>query len=200
ELGAVLIERRRGFVERLGVRAVARHGRLGGGDERLEVSYVCAVGDGDERVAMRRALEARRAEEIRRATTLVGPHRDDLRLTINGVDMRMFGSRGQHHTAALSLRLAEALAAVVGPRRAKQGAVLEAWPEVVGASHARHTWIAGLRGSVLVVTTDLPALSYELGLRRAALVGALNRKAGGPAIDEIEIILCPPGGSPAGER
>ena len=107
ELGAVLIERRRGFVERLGVRAVARHGRLGGGDERLEVSYVCAVGDGDERVAMRRALDARRAEEIRRATTLVGPHRDDLGLTINGVDVRTFGSRGQHHTAALSLRLAE---------------------------------------------------------------------------------------------
>ena len=107
ELGAVLIERRRGFVERLGVRAVARHARLGGGDERLEVSYVCAVGDGDERVGMRRALEARRAEEIRRATTLVGPHRDDLRLTINGVDVRTFGSRGQHHTAALSLRLAE---------------------------------------------------------------------------------------------
>jgi len=38
---------------------------------------------------------------------LVVPHRDDLRLTINGVDVRMFGSRGQHHTAALSLRLAE---------------------------------------------------------------------------------------------
>jgi DNA replication and repair protein RecF len=107
ELGGVLIERRRSFVERLGVRAVARHVRLGGGDERLEVAYVCAVGNGDERVAMRRALEARRGEEIRRGTTLVGPHRDDLRLTINGVDVRMFGSRGQHHTVALSLRLAE---------------------------------------------------------------------------------------------
>ena len=96
--------------------------------------------------------------------------------------------------------LAEALASVVGPRRAKQAAVLEAWPEVVGAAHARHAHVAGLRGKVLVVTTDLPALSYELGLRREALVGALNRKAGGPAIDGIEIVLCPPGGSAVGDR
>lgn len=106
-LGAVLVERRRRFVERLAARAVARHERLGGGDERLEVAYIGAVGPGDEREALRRALEARRGEEFRRGTTLVGPHRDDLRLTINGVDVRMFGSRGQHHTVALSLRLAE---------------------------------------------------------------------------------------------
>jgi DNA replication and repair protein RecF len=107
ELGAALVERRREFVARLSARAAARHARLGGGDERLEVSYVCAVGEGDERAAMGRALELRRSEELRRGTSLVGPHRDDLRLTINGVDLRTFGSRGQHHTAALSLRLAE---------------------------------------------------------------------------------------------
>ena len=114
----------------------------------------------------------------------------------------MFGPGRWSRTRVFRVRdlLAEALASVVGPRRAKQAAVLEAWPEVVGASHARHTRIAGLRGSVLVVTTDLPALSYELGLRRAALVGALNQRAGGPAIDAIEIVLCPPGGSPAGEE
>jgi DNA replication and repair protein RecF len=39
---------------------------------------------------------------------LVGPHRDDLQITINGVDLKTFGSRGQQHTAALSLRLGEA--------------------------------------------------------------------------------------------
>jgi predicted nucleic acid-binding Zn ribbon protein len=95
--------------------------------------------------------------------------------------------------------LGDALASLVGPRRAKQAAVLEAWPEVVGTSRARHTQVAGIRGKVLVVTTDLPALSYELGLRREALVGALNQKAGGPTIDEIEIVLCPPGASAAGD-
>ncbi len=92
--------------------------------------------------------------------------------------------------------LTDALVSLVGPRRARQAAVLEAWPEVVGAPHARHTRVAGVRGSVLVVMTDLPALSYELGLRRRALVEALNRKAGGPAIDDIEIVPSPPGAAP----
>ena len=42
------------------------------------------------------------------AQSLVGPHRDDLRLTVGGLDVGQFGSRGQVRTAALSLRLAEA--------------------------------------------------------------------------------------------
>ena len=107
ELGAVLVERRRQFIGRLGARAAVRHARLAGGGEHLEISYICMVGEGDERESLARALAARRAEEIQRGTSLVGPHRDDLRLTINGVDVRTYGSRGQHHTAALSLRLAE---------------------------------------------------------------------------------------------
>ncbi len=108
ELGAALIERRRGFVEALARRARARHARIAGGGEELEVTYVCSAGDGDERRALASALAIRRSEELRRGTSLVGPHRDDLRLAINGIDLRTFGSRGQQRTAALSLRLAEA--------------------------------------------------------------------------------------------
>jgi len=107
DLGAVVIERRREFVARLGARAAARHARLAGGEERLQIAYVCAVGEGGDRAALARALAARRQDELRRGASLVGPHRDDLRLTVNGVDLRAYGSRGQHHTAALSLRLAE---------------------------------------------------------------------------------------------
>jgi len=39
--------------------------------------------------------------------TLVGPHRDDLVFLVNGVDMTVFGSRGQQRTVALALRFAE---------------------------------------------------------------------------------------------
>src|SRR5207247_4489461 len=91
----------------LSVRAAERHIRLGGGHERLEVAYVCAAGEGEERRTLARALKIREDEELRRGVSLVGPHRDDLRFAINGVDVRTFGSRGQHHAAALSLRLAE---------------------------------------------------------------------------------------------
>jgi len=49
-----------------------------------------------------------RTREIQMAQTLVGPHRDELRTTIGGVDVSQYGSRGQIRTVALSLRLAEA--------------------------------------------------------------------------------------------
>jgi DNA replication and repair protein RecF len=42
------------------------------------------------------------------AVTVVGPHRDDLRLTLGGVDIARHASRGQARLAALALRIAEA--------------------------------------------------------------------------------------------
>jgi DNA replication and repair protein RecF len=40
---------------------------------------------------------------------VVGPHRDDLLIELDGVDARMYGSRGQQRLLALALRLAEVL-------------------------------------------------------------------------------------------
>ena len=40
-------------------------------------------------------------------TSLVGPHRDDFCLKVDGVDQRVFGSQGDQKTAAIALRLAE---------------------------------------------------------------------------------------------
>lgn len=58
---------------------------------------------------LRMLLEQRRREEIARAMTVTGPHRDDLRFLINGYDAAEYGSRGQQRTIALALKLAEAL-------------------------------------------------------------------------------------------
>jgi len=48
-----------------------------------------------------------RAEEINRGVTTTGPHRDDLRFLGNGLDLGIYGSRGQARTAILALKLAE---------------------------------------------------------------------------------------------
>ncbi|MCB0209346.1 MAG: DNA replication/repair protein RecF [Anaerolineae bacterium] len=48
-----------------------------------------------------------RQEEINRGVTVVGPHRDDFHFLVDGIDMTMYGSRGQQRTAALSTKLAE---------------------------------------------------------------------------------------------
>jgi DNA replication and repair protein RecF len=57
--------------------------------------------------ALARALEGKRALDLRRGLTHAGPHRDDLALTLDGRELRAFGSAGQQRTAAIALRLLE---------------------------------------------------------------------------------------------
>lgn len=57
--------------------------------------------------AFKSHLRRARREEIARGVTVVGPHRDDLHFTVEGVDMTLYGSRGQQRTTALTLKLAE---------------------------------------------------------------------------------------------
>ncbi|HVZ40348.1 MAG TPA: DNA replication/repair protein RecF [Candidatus Kapabacteria bacterium] len=47
------------------------------------------------------------AEEARRGTTLFGAHRDDLRMEVNGGDVRVAASQGQHKTLLIGLKIAE---------------------------------------------------------------------------------------------
>jgi DNA replication and repair protein RecF len=62
--------------------------------------------------AFREALVATAEREHRMGVTVVGPHRDDVRLQLededSGLDLRDYGSGGQRRTAALALRLVEA--------------------------------------------------------------------------------------------
>jgi DNA replication and repair protein RecF len=59
------------------------------------------------RTGMSTTLERTRQEEIGRGMTLIGPHRDDFSFLANGIDLRLYGSRGQNRTAMLSLKLAQ---------------------------------------------------------------------------------------------
>jgi DNA replication and repair protein RecF len=53
------------------------------------------------------ALEMARSAELARASTSVGPHRDDWLIQVNGRDLSSFGSRGQQRSALLALKMAE---------------------------------------------------------------------------------------------
>lgn len=52
-------------------------------------------------------IEQRTFEERRRGSTLVGPHRDDLHLTIDGISVQHYASQGQHKTMLVALKIAE---------------------------------------------------------------------------------------------
>ncbi|WOF24778.1 DNA replication/repair protein RecF [Microbacterium betulae] len=72
------------------------------GDDRQE------GGGGTTQDLFRAALAARRAQEIERGLTLVGPHRDDLLLTVRGLPVKGYASHGESWSVALALRLASA--------------------------------------------------------------------------------------------
>ncbi len=57
---------------------------------------------------MRQRSRKSAALDLRRGLTHAGPHRDDLSITIDGRDLRTFGSAGQQRSAAIALRMLEA--------------------------------------------------------------------------------------------
>src|SRR5260370_34797245 len=61
------------------------------------------------------------AEALRRGSTSIGPHRDDVRILLDGHEARGYGSQGQQRTAVVSLKLAEA---ELGARRTGERPVL----------------------------------------------------------------------------
>ena len=111
--GSRILDRRLSFVARIAGLARDIHSRITEGSETVETKYHSRTNlDGADAVdqlaeRLRSRLEEVRDEEIRRGITLVGPQRDDLIFTVNGVDARTYGSQGQQRTIALSLRLAE---------------------------------------------------------------------------------------------
>jgi DNA replication and repair protein RecF len=55
-----------------------------------------------------KALHDSEAEEVRLRMTMVGPHRDDFQLSLNGKPANVFASEGQQRTVAIALKLAQA--------------------------------------------------------------------------------------------
>ena len=92
--------------------------RLSDGLESLQITYRPALGGLDEHDApidetewtarMLKALSNLRGREIGAGATLIGPHRDDVTVEVDGLPADSFASRAQQRTAALSLRIAEA--------------------------------------------------------------------------------------------
>lgn len=74
---------------------------------RLAESISREVTDADLERALREQFTAKRVDEIDRGSTLVGPHRDDLVITLNTLPARTHSSQGEAWSCALALRLAQ---------------------------------------------------------------------------------------------
>ena len=103
EYGCRIIKRRKKFVEDLGKIITSIHSNISGGREKLVLKYEANIDD----IFFEDELLKARPRDLKLCQTTVGPHRDDLLFSIDGVDIRKFGSQGQQRTSALSLKLSE---------------------------------------------------------------------------------------------
>jgi DNA replication and repair protein RecF len=111
-LGARVIQRRHRMLGRLEPLAQAWHQAISGKTEHLALEYCPNVRHDltqpeqlfPEFLAQ---MQEKAIAEYHQATSLVGPHRDEVHLTINETPARQYGSQGQQRTLVLALKLAE---------------------------------------------------------------------------------------------
>ena len=153
--GAAIVARRAAFVAQLDGLAADLHGGIAEG-ERLQVRYRPHTEAADAE-SMQAAIRRRHQVDRARGTSTVGPHRDELEVTLAGHLARAFCSQGQQRTAALSLILAQlcAMQQLTGE-----------WPILLlddvlsELDDARRTALLGLLPQVqtLVTGTNIPDL------------------------------------------
>ncbi len=108
EPAAVIIRERRKIVSILSDIATETYQRISDTDEVFRLAYHSSVKeDSDIAETLCRMFRENREDDIRMGFTSVGPHRDDLVLTLNKNQMKQFASQGQIRTAALSMKLSQ---------------------------------------------------------------------------------------------
>ncbi len=106
ETGEALGAAREELLDRLQPELTKSYAQVSG-DRAGAAGEVAAVYDAPWRaVGLAAALANARVDELRRGVSLVGPHRDEIALTIGGMPARTHGSQGEQRSLALALRLA----------------------------------------------------------------------------------------------
>lgn len=102
EVGERVGHARAVLVERLSPLVMQAYAHLAGDEVPIGLEYNPPW----RAVGLASSLSAARADDVRRGQSTVGPHRDDVELSINGLPARTHASQGEQRTLALSLRLA----------------------------------------------------------------------------------------------
>ena len=108
DAGCEIIVKRLQFLEYLQPIVEKYHRLLTNSKEGLNLEYDTNIDVNDIRADFSRKLIQNREKDLKLKTTTVGPHRDDIIIKSNGIDVRTYGSQGQQKTAAISIKLAEA--------------------------------------------------------------------------------------------
>lgn len=108
KVASYIIRERKKFVEELTPVAEDRHNKLTSGKEKLSLVYETENVDFNNlESSLATLMEGARENDERLEYSTIGPHRDDIKISASGIDLRRFGSQGQQRSAVLSLKLAE---------------------------------------------------------------------------------------------
>lgn len=107
--GSEIIKHRYMFIEKFKDYIFSAYNNLLEGNENPSIKYV-SYGSFDINKIQTEFFELltkRRNDELRRCTNLVGPHRDDFMFSINDLELRKYGSQGQHKTFQVALKFGQ---------------------------------------------------------------------------------------------
>ena len=113
DVGAEIISARTKFIDEFNLYIDESYKRIMDFDEIPKVTYLFLEGKKvyESRQMIREEfselIKLKREEELRRATNLVGPHRDEYLFEINSKELKKFGSQGQHKTFQIALKFAQ---------------------------------------------------------------------------------------------
>ncbi len=112
-LGSRIVHRRQQFLQTFAEDLAEAYRRIEAVAERPTIEYD-TIGDlapdasvEDIAAEFRAALDRKHGQERDRGTTLVGPQRDELIFRLDDLEVRRYGSQGQHRTFAMALKLAQ---------------------------------------------------------------------------------------------
>lgn len=113
KLGSKIIKKRLEALNKLSILAKLMQRKITDGKETLKLKYDTKLKIGHNsnleeiKTEFENNLDRLQQKEIERGVTVIGPHRDDISLLVNDIDIRKFGSQGQQRTTALALKMAE---------------------------------------------------------------------------------------------
>lgn len=111
--GSAIIAKRKTFIREFAPFIAETYTRIAGNKETPAIDYAATVNLEPDaavdaiRTEIERKLRRRFADELRFKTTLVGPHRDEIAFSLNGMPMKQYASQGQHKTFLVALKVAE---------------------------------------------------------------------------------------------
>jgi DNA replication and repair protein RecF len=159
--GASVVAARAGMVPLMQENIEEAYRTIAGEESVVRVRYagtfeVSSLDEAAIEMQMRRALEMSQEEERRAGTTVVGPHRDDVEISLGGREARFSASQGEQRTLAFCLRVAQGRYLEQETGRKPVTLLDDVLSELDRERRARVLELAGAGGQAILTTTDAP--------------------------------------------